>query len=59
MINCVRGSVELSGTAPTILGEFAVIANSLRKALLRTVDAETVRKVMDAAYNFWEEEETC
>ena len=59
MINCVRDSIELSGTAPTLLGEFAVIAHSLRKALMRTVDAETVRKVMDAAYNFWEEEETC
>ena len=59
MINCIRDSIELSGTAPTILGEFAVIAYALRKALLRKVDAETVRKVMDDAYNFWEEEKTC
>ena len=59
MINCVRDSLELSGTAPTLLGEFAVIAYSLRKALMRTVDAETVRKAMDAAYNFWEEGVPC
>ena len=59
MITCVRDSIELSGTAPSLLGEFAVIAYSLRKALLHKVDEKTVREVMDAAYNFWEEDETC
>ena len=59
MIYCVRDSIEFSGTASSLLGEFAVIAHSLRKALLRKVDAETVQEVMDAAYNFWKEGETC
>ena len=59
MITCVRDSIELSGTAPSLLGEFAVIAYSLRKALLHKVDEKTVREVMDAAYNFWEEGKTC
>lgn len=63
MINCVRNNVELSGTALTLLGEFGMIAHSLRKTLLRECDnkfeAETVRKMMDAAYNFREEGKTC
>ena len=59
MINCVRDELELAGTTITLLEEFRLIANSLRKSLLHKYDAETVRKMMDAAYNIWEEEETC
>ena len=59
MIKCERGDIELRGTPTALLGEFAVIAYSLRKALLHKVDEKTVREVMDAAYNFWEEGKTC
>ena len=59
MINCTRGELDLIGKPDTLLEEFSMIAHSLRNALLHKFDAETVRKMMDAAYNIWEEEETC
>ena len=59
MINCTRDELELAGTTITLLEEFRLIANSLRKSFLHNYDAESVRKMMDAAYNIWEEEETC
>lgn len=63
MIKCKRHNVVLAGTALTLLGEFGVIAHSLRKTLLREfdnkLDAETVRKMMDAAYNFRGEDDPC
>ena len=63
MIKCERNNVELEGTPFTLLGEFGMIAISLRKTLLRNcdnkIDAETIRKLMDIAYSLREEGETC
>lgn len=63
MIKCKRGKVVMAGTALTLLGEFGMIALSLRKTLLHgfgnKFDAETIQKTMDAAYNFRKEDETC
>ena len=63
MIKCKRNKVLLAGDPVTLITEFGVIARSLRKTLTRKFDnkfdAETVRKMMDAVYNFREEDETC
>ena len=59
MIKCERWAIELKGTPTALLEEFCMIAISLRAFLMNQFDAESVLKMMDAAYNFWEEGETC
>ena len=63
MITYGRDEVVLEGDPATLVAEFGMIAHLLRKALLYECndkfEAETVRKMMDVAYNFWKEEETC